>query len=121
MSVQILNALSHIMCLQVQDRHYGEMGHSQQYHAGAQQPAGFLPAGFPGAPILDLLPAPALGLLTNALAVPGMVLGSILETNALPAFGDSSSSSSINSSGPSGEYIQPETGSAGQYAAVSMQ
>ena len=71
--------------------------------------------------MLDLLPAPALGLLTNALAVPGMVLGSILETNALPAFADSSSSSSISSSGPSGEYIQPATGSAGQYPAVSVQ
>ena len=59
--------------------------------------------------MLDLLPAPALGLLTSALAVPGMVLGSILETNALPALGDSSSSSSSTSA----EYIQPAAGSAG--------
>lgn len=61
--------------------------------------------------MLDLLPAPALGLLTSALAVPGMVLGSILETSALPALGDASSSSS-----PPGDYIQPPAGSAGQCA-----
>ena len=87
--------------------------HSQQHHAGAQQAPGFLPAGFPGLPMLDLLPAPALGLLTSALAVPGMVLGSILETSALPALSDTSSSSSSSSS-PSGEYIQqPSAGAAG--------
>lgn len=103
-------------CLQVQDRHHVGMQHSQQHNVGAEQPAGFLPAGFPGVPMLGLLPAPALGLLTSALAVPGMVLGSILETNALPAPGDSSSSSSS----PSGEYIQPAAGSAGQCRTVSM-
>ena len=84
---------------------------SQQHHAGAQQAPGFPPAGFPGLPMLDLLPAPAVGLLTSALAVPGMVLGSILETSALPALGESSSSSS---SSPYGEYIQqPSPGAAG--------
>ena len=63
--------------------------------------------------MLDLLPAPALGLLTNALAVPGMVLGSILETSALPALGDSPSSSSSSSKG---DYIQPSASSAGAHA-----
>ena len=55
--------------------------------------------------MMDLLPAP-MGLLTSALAVPGMVLGSILETNALPDLGGSSNIYS-------GEYSQQPALSAG--------
>ena len=58
-----------------------------------------------------LLPAPALGLLTSALAVPGVVLGSILETNALPDF---SSSPSV----PTGEHIQPSSVTSGEHGIV---
>ena len=63
--------------------------------------------------MLDLLPAPAVGLLTSALAVPGMVLGSLLETSALPALGDSSPSP-----GTPGNYIKLSASSAGQSAAM---
>ena len=57
---------------------------------------------------MEVLPAPALGLLTSALAVPGIVLGSLLETNALPDF---SSSPSI----PTGEHAQPSSVTSGEY------
>lgn len=76
--------------------------HQQQHHpAGARQSAASSQAGFPGflgAPGADLLPAPALALLTNALAVPGMILGSILETNVLPS--DLGSSGAGSTGGP---------------------
>ncbi len=65
---------------------------------------------FPGAPMVDMLPAPALGLLTSALAVPSMVLGSLLETNTLPDLG-------IPAAAPStaGEYVQSSALTAGEH------
>lgn len=59
--------------------------------------------------MVDMLPAPALGLLTSALAVPGMVLGSLLETNAFPDLGTSAAAPSTT-----GEYIQSSALTAGE-------
>ncbi|CAK0782682.1 hypothetical protein CVIRNUC_005877 [Coccomyxa viridis] len=78
-------------------------GRTPQHAPGEHQASTSSPlAGFPDVPFMEVLPAPALGLLTSALAVPGIVLGSILETNALPDF---SSSPSV----PTGEHIQPSS------------
>ena len=83
----------------------------QQQHAAAEaQQASLLQAFFPGAPMVDMLPAPALGLLTSALAVPGMVLGSLLETNAFPDLGTSAAAPSTT-----GEYIQSSALTAGEH------
>ena len=56
---------------------------------------------------MEVLPASALGLLTSALAVPSIVLGSILETNALPDF---SSPPSV----PTGGHVQPPSVMSGE-------
>ena len=53
-------------------------------------------------------PASQLGLLTSALAVPSIILGSILETNALPDF---SSSPSV----PTGEHAEPSSVMSGEH------
>ena len=98
-------------CLQlhpvaVQGQHNGRTPqHAPVEH---QASTSFPLAGFPLAPFMEVLPAPALGLLTSALAVPGIVLGSILETNALPDFGSSPSV-------PSGEHVQPSSVTSGEY------
>jgi hypothetical protein len=82
----------------------------QQRAAAEAQQASLLQAFFPGAPMVDMLPTPALGLLTSALAVPGMLLGSLLETNALPDLGTSATAPSTT-----GEYIQPSAVPGGEH------
>lgn len=104
-----LNSASHLHAWRLQDHQHSR---TQQHSAGAHQRTSLIPAGF-GAPLMDLLPAP-MGLLTSALAVPGMVLGSILETNALPDLGGSSNANS-------GEYSQQPALSAGGCAATCDQ
>ena len=102
------------VCLQlhsvaVQGQHNGR---TPQHAPGEHQASISSPlAGFPDVPFMEVLPAPALGLLTSALAVPGIVLGSILETNALPDF---SSSPSV----PTGEHIQPSSVTSGEHGIV---
>lgn len=58
----------------VQAQHHGRMQQRRRRSAGAYQPPGFLPAEFWGAPMMDLLQAPAMGLLTSALAAPDLIL-----------------------------------------------